>query len=222
MTYSAPETGAPMPNIPRSECTSAASDVRGPVPHEGHRSAQAAFSMKGRLGRPMWLLIVGLASCGAPVPSASPEAGAPTCVVGATRPCSCTSNGNPSTGTDTCSRDRGFAYWDGCRCECVPNCASNLPCGADGCGGSCGTCDVGSACDHRPPLPPNYGGTCIPSSACDGACCGSSPAQECCRVVTGPGGAGVACGQAANGPVRAGPHCIGLFETYVFPGRACQ
>jgi len=37
--------------------------------------------------------------------------------------------------------------------ECVPDC-TDLACGDDGCGGSCGTCEGGGSCDAGVSLPP--------------------------------------------------------------------
>ncbi|HOX44263.1 MAG TPA: lamin tail domain-containing protein [Myxococcota bacterium] len=54
------------------------------------------------------------------------------------------------TGTDTCDADG--------QCQCTPNCTGK-ECGNDGCGGSCGACEVaGEYCDGT--------GTCVAGGAC--------------------------------------------------------
>ena len=78
---------------------------------------------------------------------------------------------------------------------CVPNCVARL-CGDDGCGGSCGNCQVGDVCD--------------PTFQC------STP--NCKGKSCGPDGAGGSCGDCASGLecdpsgkcVSCIPHCQGM------------
>jgi hypothetical protein len=52
------------------------------------------------------------------------------------------------------------------RACCAPNCAGRM-CGSDGCGGSCGSCPAGQACDTT--------GTCgCGSLTCGATCCGTT------------------------------------------------
>lgn len=69
-----------------------------------------------------------------------------------------------ATGYKTCVQQSGCWKWSlltfGCNanevcapsadneCVCIPNCTGK-DCGADGCGGSCGTCPVGTACQNE-------------------------------------------------------------------------
>ncbi len=71
-------------------------------------------------------------------------------------------------------------------CACVPNCAGKT-CGADGCGGQCGTCNAGQKCVSVNPTQSNSYATnqcCAPS--CSGKTCGSD-------------GCGGTCGSCPNG-----------------------
>jgi hypothetical protein len=63
---------------------------------------------------------------------------------------------------------------------CIPTCPGAVPCGPDGCGGSCGTCRNNETCQN---------GTCVcvpqcaPANACGtdgcGGSCGTCPATTC-------------------------------------------
>jgi hypothetical protein len=61
-------------------------------------------------------------------------------------------------------------YWDACQ-DCTPACAGKQ-CGADGCGGTCGTCQAGLACDSF--------GYCICQPQCTGKQCGSDGCGGSC------------------------------------------
>jgi hypothetical protein len=66
-------------------------------------------------------------------------------------------------------------------CACLPDCGSRV-CGDDGCGGSCGSCDAGEACQ-------------------EGACC----TQQCAGRVCGDDGCGGQCGSCNT---AAGEICV--------------
>ncbi len=130
------------------------------------------------------------------------------------------------------------SYWDdicvsevttfGCgECDvCVPNC-NGKQCGADGCGGSCGSCPAGSTCSAA--------GKCVTSCvpSCDGKQCGSNgcggvcgvckPSEycsgtgQCVSICTpqcngkqcGPDGCGGSCGTCPSGSTcNAGGSCV--------------
>jgi hypothetical protein len=66
--------------------------------------------------------------------------------------------------------------FDTCDGECMPNC-TKAECGDDGCGGSCGVCAPGFACD------PN--GKCLCQPDCDGKECGPNGCGAQCGVCSG-------------------------------------
>jgi hypothetical protein len=81
-------------------------------------------------------------------------------------------------------------------CTCAPQCTSRV-CGADGCGGSCGTCDAGTICS---------GGACACAPQCSGKACG-------------PDACGGSCGTCASGMCGDGGVCLGC--TPVCTGKQC-
>lgn len=87
-------------------------------------------------------------------------------------------------------------YYEGCpygcvdgvcadEVSCIPNCASKTSCGDDGCGGSCGTCDVGENCVSGVCISQEI--TCIPDCTnkqcgdddCGGSCGTCNIGEEC-------------------------------------------
>ncbi len=117
-------------------------------------------------------------------------------------------------------------------CECTPSC-SGKACGSDGCGGSCGTCAAGTACDGA--------GRCVCAPACAGKQCGSDGCGGSCgtcaagtacdsagRCVCAPDCAGKQCGSdgcgGSCGSCAAGTACDGAGRCACAPdcaGRAC-
>ncbi len=77
---------------------------------------------------------------------------------------------------------------------CETSC-SGKECGADGCGGSCGSCPIGSTC--------NGSGMCACSPACTGRQCG----PDGCGGSCGTCGSGTACN--ASGTCICAPACTG-------------
>ncbi len=74
-------------------------------------------------------------------------------------------------------------------CECLANCAGKV-CGDDGCGGSCGECVEGDACDF---------GQCMCVPACGDAACGDDGCGGSCGECAGGG----ACGEDGQCPCVA-------------------
>ena len=106
-----------------------------------------------------------------------------------------------------------------CEGECTPQC-NGLQCGDDGCGGLCGTCDLGSLCQNGicvcQPLcdgvecgPDGCGGTCGtcgPGSTCDQGSCSCAP--SCDNAQCGGDGCGGSCGMCADGESCVEGLCI--------------
>src|SRR5207244_3764436 len=68
------------------------------------------------------------------------------------------------TQTDCTGRDKVWTNQGKCadqECNCIPEC-NGATCGDDGCGGSCGTCDDGNACNGVETCGPNR--ICIPGT----------------------------------------------------------
>ncbi|MDP6946177.1 MAG: hypothetical protein QF464_18660, partial [Myxococcota bacterium] len=120
---------------------------------------------------------------------------------------------------DTCSPE---ACPDGPSCDvtyacvtdtgCVPQCVGKT-CGADGCGGYCGLCPDGVACDAAtfscPELPDCY-------PLCDGKACGDDGCGGVCGICPGGGNCGSdgqclgcdpGCGEHNCGPDACGGVC---------------
>jgi hypothetical protein len=152
-----------------------------------------------------WCLLLGALggmSCTTPMvaPEGQPEPAAiqsqPATIVPAAAPASSADPGQPATGSG-----------------CVPDCTKRT-CGSDGCGGSCGTCELPSSCDDDFGVCQDCAGEgcgCEPncvrricgSDGCDGSCGTCEPGEECsedgrCRRST--------CG---NGKVERGEECDG-------------
>ncbi len=72
-----------------------------------------------------------------------------------------------------------YDYYFKCTGGCMPQCAGK-ECGDDGCGGSCGFCDEGSAC--------------LPNGTCQGSCVPNCFNKDC-----GPDGCGSSCGTCPFG-----------------------
>lgn len=104
---------------------------------------------------------------------------------------------------------------------CAPTCVDKA-CGPDGCGGTCGTCPSGQACQ--------IGGQCACEPTCDGAVCGPNGcggtcgacpwgtacsadgvcecSSDCGTKVCGPDGCGGTCGSCGSGVCVAGHCCV--------------
>ncbi|MDP6946702.1 MAG: hypothetical protein QF464_21310, partial [Myxococcota bacterium] len=95
------------------------------------------------------------------------------------------SNGPPVFSTDTSTSDTTGPE-DGAApvsdaVSCVPACGDKS-CGDDGCGGACGACDEGLACDAD--------GQCVCAPDCDGKTCGDDGCGGVCGTCSAP----MACG----------------------------
>ena len=129
-----------------------------------------------------------------------------------------TSSGNPCSTNFNCPA--GEECTNGyCMKICVPNC-TNRECGSDGCGGYCGTCPQGTACDPQglcaaKPCTPQCSGKQCGSNGCGGSC-GTCPAlmgcngvgkcdsgsgclPNCTGKICGPDGCGSVCGKCPAG-----------------------
>ena len=88
----------------------------------------------------------------------------------------CTPDGQSTTLVESCAAGLGCDPVE-LTCICQPACTGKQ-CGADGCGGSCGTCPTGTtcgvdgACAEKPPPPP-------PPPCPDKSCCTCSPGKSC-------------------------------------------
>src|SRR6185295_18222769 len=96
--------------------------------------------------------------------------------------------------------------------DCIPDCEAR-ECGDDGCGGRCGMCPEGRACEERM-------GHCV---SCGGGDCACKP--SCDRRVCGSDGCGGSCGTCAsdqsctkNGVCQASSCGNGVVE----PGEDCD
>jgi hypothetical protein len=124
----------------------------------------------------------------------------------------CRQCGNVDPSSICCNRN-GSGYCDGtvagatccptgqhcqngdCVADCTPNCTGKT-CGDNGCGGSCGSCDLGETCIN---------GSCC-STPCGNTCCDASAGEtcingSCCKV----------CGQTSTGYTCCDPlsTCVG-------------
>lgn len=93
-----------------------------------------------------------------------------------------------------CDRERLAAYFEA-NSTCAPDCEART-CGDDGCGGSCGTCDVTETCDAST-------GTCACTPACDGKECGDDGCGSTCGTCIIP----AICSQA--GQCETPAPCVG-------------
>ncbi|MDP1827398.1 MAG: hypothetical protein Q8L48_29280 [Archangium sp.] len=132
-------------------------------------------------------------------------------------------------GVATCSCNAGYAS-DGGACVCQPQC-SGRQCGADGCGGACGTCagqetctGAGQCvcvpqCNGKQCGPDGCGGTCGTCSSTQ-LCTGAGQCQcvpQCSGKVCGTDGCGGSCGTCLAGTACDGtgqcapctPQCSG-------------
>ncbi len=91
---------------------------------------------------------------------------------------------------------------------CVPVCGADKPCGEDGCGGSCGTCDSGlvclsGSCVATGPCVPNCGDSVCGDNGCGGSCGTCEGGQECkagaCQEICVPNCLGKGCGDDSCG-----------------------
>ncbi len=96
---------------------------------------------------------------------------------------------------------------DACDGTCTPDCGAR-ECGADGCGGSCGTCDKGATC---------RAGECVLQTcepACEGKKCGSDGCGGSCGICPGArkceGGSCVGCEPACDGKACGPNGCGGV------------
>ena len=122
-----------------------------------------------------------------------------------------------------------------CPGSCVPDC-SGKTCGDDGCGGSCGTCEIGSLCEagqcvEGPCEPSCQGKDCGPDGC--GGDCGACPEGQGCSVnglcldvcvpncegkVCGSDGCGGSCGSCASGEDCEAGLCVGGCGDLTFEG----
>lgn len=125
------------------------------------------------------------------------EPGSSVCVGNSTMTCNGGGDGYSGVPVDCGSMAETPICQDGA-CVCAPDCADKV-CGDDGCGGSCGACDVaGTTCSES-------GDACVCAPQCDGVECGD---DQC----------GGSCGECAVGVCNGG-----LCESSVFPyGEACE
>jgi hypothetical protein len=87
-----------------------------------------------------------------------------------------------------------------CEAPCVPQCAGKS-CGADGCGGTCGSCPVGQSCKAN--------GTC-------GAC-----TPSCSGKVCGDNGCGGSCGSCPSGEVCSAGACTTALDCQAICATQC-
>lgn len=93
--------------------------------------------------------------------------------------------GSLGIGPTSCDDWNSTRPGTGASCNCTPQCAGQA-CGDDSCGGSCGNCDPGDACE---------GGQCVCQPQCAGLACG----DDSC---------GGSCGSCDPGTVCQGGQCV--------------
>ena len=120
----------------------------------------------------------------------------------------------PKTDGTPCAENLHWKCLQG-TCTCVPSCIDK-ECGSDGCGGTCGDCDVSASC---------VAGKCAcPYEKCDGTCCdfgqvcagGGCCTTNCAGKECGPDGCGGVCGECPGpqydcqgGQCVCVPSCVG-------------
>lgn len=132
-----------------------------------------------------------------------------------------------SEDSDTCAADCSFSCGDGvCTvpenetncfvdCGCVPDCMGKK-CGPDGCGGQCGVCPAGIAC--------NLAGTCACAPLCAGRICGDDGCGAFCGLCPGGTlckGEGSTCCPVSCNDQPCSPFCAGPCGFCAAPS-ACQ
>lgn len=126
--------------------------------------------------------------------------------------CACSNADDGVCPDTTCSSDPDCA-------ACTPQCG-NRACGDNGCGGQCGTCDLGETCSNagtceticQPNCDPSWEcgtdtcgnscGTCMGGSTCNGnnhRCEGATCTPQCEANSCGPDGCGGTCGSCGAG-----------------------
>src|SRR5688572_4984241 len=104
----------------------------------------------------------------------------------------------PGTPLSTCDQERLSAYLSDLASQpCTPACDGRV-CGSDACGGSCGDCSTGQAC--------NTAGQCM-ATVCIPSCSGKACGDDGCGGVCGACSATLTC--SAEGSCLCTPNCAG-------------